>query len=321
MEYADLIWDHDKTEYERFIENLAPIVLFTYNRLSHTRQTIEALRANVYAAESRLYIYSDGPKNESADKSVREVRDYLHSVTGFKEIHIVERARNWGLAENIIDGVTKIVNEYGKIIVVEDDIVTSKYFLKYMNDALEVYRENSKVMEISGYMYPIKKEKKTLSEAVFVKAGFCWGWGTWKDRWQYFDRNPRKFVESFSEKDIYDFEVEGSTGAWQQVVDNYSGALYTWAVFWDVAMFLKDGLTLVPRKCMSMNIGMDNTGTNCLKTDRYDVELCTEDEKFFPLEIKENTDVRECMKGFFLAMKPTLLRRIASKIYHCIMGH
>lgn len=153
MEYADLIWDKDKEKHEEFINNLAPIVLFAYNRLDHIRQTIEALRNNVYAAESCLYVYSDAPKDGNDIESVKLVREYLHQINGFKDIQIIEREDNFGLARNIIDGVTNIVNLYGKIIVLEDDIVTSKWFLKYMNDALVIYENSSEVMAISSFCW------------------------------------------------------------------------------------------------------------------------------------------------------------------------
>ncbi len=134
------------------MNNLAPIILFTYNRPWHTRQTIEALQKNLYADKSRLIILSDGPKTEIDVPKVQKVREYIKTVKGFRSIEIIEREKNWGLANNIIDGVTRIINEYGKIIVLEDDIVTSPYFLKFMNEALEFYKDEERVMHISGYM-------------------------------------------------------------------------------------------------------------------------------------------------------------------------
>ena len=118
------------------LDDLAPIVLFVYNRPDHTRQTVEALQKNELAIDSELFIYSDATKNENAEQKVNEVREYIKNINGFKKVTIVEREKNWGLANSIIDGVTKIVNEYGKIIVLEDDLVTSPYFLKFMNWAL-----------------------------------------------------------------------------------------------------------------------------------------------------------------------------------------
>ena len=145
-------------------EILAPIVLFVYNRPWHTQQTVEALQKNVYAAESELIIYADAAKNDHAEEKVQEVRKYIKSITGFKSVEIIEQKTNQGLANSIINGVTEVVNKYGRIIVLEDDIVTSKWFLKYMNDALEVYKDEEKVMEISGHLYNLDNTLLKKSE-------------------------------------------------------------------------------------------------------------------------------------------------------------
>ena len=293
MEYADLIWDIDEIERKKFIDNLAPIVLFTYNRLKHTKQTIEALLDNIYAEHSRLYIYSDGPKNEESVEKVQEVRDYLHTIAGFKEIVIVEREKNWGLAENIIDGVTEIVNEYGKIIVLEDDIVTSKYFLKYMNDALEIYKDEPKVMEISGYMYPLK-DNKDLPETWFVhRFADCWGWATWARSWQYFERNPQKLIEEFSKKDIMAFNFDGNYDFWKQIEANAEGNLYTWAVFWQATVFKQDGYMLAVSNSMTRNAGFDKTGEHCGKSDSFNVPLAIDPVMHFPVIVKEKAIFRD----------------------------
>ena len=124
---------------------LSPIVLFVHNRPWHTKQTVEALQQNELAEDSELFIYSDAAKSSKANAAVQEVRDYIYSVSGFKKITIIERKYNWGLADSIIDGVTSIVNKYGRIIVLEDDLVTSPYFLKFMNDALSFYKNEKRV--------------------------------------------------------------------------------------------------------------------------------------------------------------------------------
>src|SRR5688572_7223408 len=118
---------------------LAPVALFVYNRPWHTRQTVKALQNNFLADETELFIFSDGPKNDDSKAAVQEVRDYLKTIEQFKNITIIEQEKNLGLANSIISGVTEIVNKYGKIIVIEDDLISSRYFLKYMNDALDKY--------------------------------------------------------------------------------------------------------------------------------------------------------------------------------------
>ena len=146
--------------------NLAPIALFVYNRPKHTKQTIEALKKNKLSHDSELFIFSDGHKGEKDREKVNETRNYIKTITGFKKITIEKKEKNWGLADSIVDGVTKIINKYGKIVVLEDDIVTSPYFLNYMNDALNIYKDEPQVMHIAGYIYPINKNK--LPETFFL---------------------------------------------------------------------------------------------------------------------------------------------------------
>ncbi|MFV9972448.1 MAG: hypothetical protein AB8V06_06085 [Francisella endosymbiont of Hyalomma asiaticum] len=140
--------------------------------LWHTQQTIEALQKNKLAIDSELFIYSDAPKNENALEKVQVVRNYIKTIKGFRKVTIIKREKNWWLSDSIIDGVTKIVNQYGKIIVLEDDIVTSLYFLKFMNDALEFYKNEEKVWHINGWNYPIEIEN--FSDTFLWRVMNCW---------------------------------------------------------------------------------------------------------------------------------------------------
>ena len=318
MDYAILEWEHDEVKKKAFIENLAPIVLFTYNRLEHTKQTIEALQNNVYAKQSELFICSDAPKNEQAKEKVSAVRSYIRGIQGFKKITIIERDANWGLAKNIIDGVTNIVNKYGKIIVLEDDILTSKYFLKFMNDALEFYKDEQRVMQISGYLYPI--EKDNLPETFFLAHGFCWGWATWKESWKFFERNPQKFIKEFNKDDINKFNFNNTTGHWQQVIDNYNGELYTWAVFFGVAIFRNKGLTLCSKKGMAKNIGFDGSGEHCGVSEVHNVDISNSEIEEFTTCITESNLARNRVEKYFLALQPTLHERVINKFKRIIKG-
>lgn len=296
-EYAELIWDENEEERSVFLEQLAPIVLFTYNRLEHTKRTIEALHQNIYAADSHLIIFSDGPKNSKITKSVIAVREYLSTIKGFKSIKIIERNDNWGLAKNIIDGVTSIINQYGKIIVLEDDIVTSRYFLKYMNDALKIYEYEKKVVMVNGYVYPI--EKDDFLSCFFVKIGGCWGWATWKERWDHFSRDPEKIRQSFSAEDIYHFNFDGNgPSRFRQIEQNCAGVLRTWAIFFDVVVFFH-GMSLNPPKPLSCNCGMDGTGEHCGVASIFDVVLADEPIHKFPLSIEENETARARIAAFY----------------------
>ena len=133
--------------------SLAPVILFTYNRPEHTKCTIEALAANELAAETDLYVFSDAAKKDADKGKVQEIRDYVKSVQGFRQVELTAREQNYGLAKNVIEGVTAIVNKYGKVIVLEDDLVTNRYFLLFMNDGLDRYQNEQKVTGITGFSH------------------------------------------------------------------------------------------------------------------------------------------------------------------------
>ena len=276
---------------------LAPIILFVYNRLWHTRQTVEALQRNEMASESQLFIFSDGAKSEDVLQDVENVRAYLKTIKGFKTITIIERDANWGLADNIIDGVTTIVKKYGMVIVLEDDIVTSPYFLQFMNNALSFYKNEKKVWHISGWNYPI--ETAHLGDVFLWRAISCWGWATWDDRWQYFEKNPQKLIENFSQEEIYTFDLDGINIFWSQVIQNVQHVINTWAVFWYATIFQKQGLFLNPSKTFVQNIGLDGSGIHCGYTKDYDSKVNTKRDIEFVSHIEENEIALNRIKLFY----------------------
>jgi hypothetical protein len=240
----------------------APIVLFVYNRPVHTRWTVEALLKNKPAAESELFIFSDAPKKPEAVESVREVREYIRTITGFKSVAIVERDRNWGLANSIIDGVTSVVNQYGRVIVLEDDLVTTMYFLEYMNTALERYQEEDRVMQVSGHVFPIRVHGET--DAVFLPMTTSWGWATWARAWQHFDPESLGFAGLKADGALRKrFNLDGAYDYFSMLEAQLAGRVDSWAVRWYLSVFMRGGLTLFPVKTLVENFGFDGSGTHC----------------------------------------------------------
>lgn len=274
----------------------APIAVFAYRRKNLLEQVINALKENIYASESDVIFFLDGSRNADDLMEVEQVRAYARTVDGFNSVTIIERDKNYGLAQNIISGVTEIVNKYGKIIVLEDDIVTSKYFLEYMNNALDLYENEKTVMEISGYSYP--HGNKGLPETAFLHFADCWGWATWKRAWDFFEKNPKDLIDTFSEKDIYKFNIDGSYPFWNQVLLNNSNKLNTWAIFWQASIFKKNGLMLYPTKTLVENVGLDGSGENCGVSDGYNSLLVNKSIEDFPKEIKENKTVRDVLSRY-----------------------
>jgi len=290
---------------------LAPVVLFVYNRPWHTQQTIEALQNNELAKESELFIYSDAAKNEQAAAKVDEVREYIKTIDGFKNITIVERDKNWGLANSIIDGVTDIVNQYGRIIVMEDDLVTSPYFLTYMNQGLETYQDEEKVASIHGYIYPIND----LPETFFIRGADCWGWATWQRAWDIFEPNGQKLLDELNSKKLQkEADFNNSYSFTKMLTNQINGKNNSWAVRWYMSAFLQDMLTLYPGKSYVQNIGFDDMGTHCkTATDLFSIELNNE-LALSKIEIKEDIESRTKMEYFFSSSKDTFLTKIKTKI-------
>jgi hypothetical protein len=266
--------------------NLAPITLFAYNRPRHIRQTVESLQKNELAAESDLFIYTDGPKKPEHVDSVHEVREYVHSVDGFRSVKVIERDENYGLARSIITGVTEVVNRFGRVIVLEDDLVMSPYFLRYMNDALERYRDEKQVMHIAGYMYPINPV--SLPQTLFYRQTTCWGWATWQRSWRHFESDALRLAASFDRQMRHRFTIEGSYDFWEHLRLNCSGAWETWAIKWYASVFLAGGLCLHPTRSLVANIGLDASGTNCSPTKLFDVAITDAPVLEFETYIEEN---------------------------------
>jgi hypothetical protein len=276
---------------------LAPIVLFVYNRPGHTRKTVEALANNMLASESELFIYSDYPKDAAANDKVKEVREFIKTVQGFKSITIVERNKNLGLAASIIDGVTHIVNQYGKIIVLEDDIVTSPYFLTFMNDALILYENDQRVISIHGYVYPVKKE---LPDFFFLKGADCWGWSTWKRGWDIFNPDGEYLLKETKRKNLEkEFNFNDSFDFTGMLQNQINGNISSWAIRWYASAFLANKYTLYPGKSLVENIGFDGTGTHCGETERFKSNLLSRYIPVMLIPVENSNKAKKTFAQYF----------------------
>ena len=250
---------------------LAPVVVFSYNRPDHLRRTLEALVKNKLAEQSMLYIYCDGAKQDATEEQRRRVvenRNVAHAISGFKEIHVVERLQNVGLKDNIIGAVTEIVNQYGRVITLEDDVVTSVGFLKFMNEALELYANEDEVMHVSAYMYP---HKSRLPDTFFYPVPYPGGgWATWERAWVKYNDDAQALFDYWYDKwDVFD--IFGGDYLSKQLKGNCDGTMRTWFVKWYAVMRKRNALTLYPGSSLTNNIGFDDLGTNCYTSTKFDV--------------------------------------------------
>ncbi len=290
------------------MQSLAPIALFVYNRPDHARRTISYLKKNLLAEDSRLFVFSDGAKTPDDQAKVNEVRTLIKQTDGFKSVRIIESKLNQGLANAIIAGVSQLVQEYGKVIVFEDDLLSSPFTLSYFNDALRRYMHQEKVMHIGAYMYPLPD--KNLPQTFFYRAATSWGWATWGRAWKNFNPDIDDLTGQFSKQQIKQFSIEGTMNFWKQMQEFKAGKNNSWAIRWYASVFLAGGLTLNPSKSFIHNIGHDGSGVHSNKEDIYQVHVAQQPVRFFPSEIKESVEAYAAIRQFLSKRKGNLLQRV-----------
>jgi hypothetical protein len=250
--------------------NLSPIVLFVYNRPEHALKTLLALKENELADRSTLFIFADGPKLNASDtlkQKIREVREIIRSQKWCKEVNITESDKNKGLANSIIDGVSEVIQKYGRVIVLEDDILPSPGFLKYMNDALNLYNDESRVGCIHAWNYNL--DLKNYKESTFfLKGADCWGWGTWERAWREFNPNGKELLNAIKEKDLaFEFSRRNSHAFVKMLKDQIADKNDSWAIRWHASLVVKNMYCLHPTRPIIKNIGLDNSGMHCGELD------------------------------------------------------
>jgi hypothetical protein len=311
---------------------IAPVILFTYNRPEHTKHTIETLAANELADRTDLFVFSDAAKpqkddSEAARKSweenkrkVQEIRDYVTNITGFASVTLTARTENYGLAKNVIEGVTEIVNRYGKVIVLEDDLVTNPYFLRFMNDGLERYAEEKKVTGVTGFSFLDDSTDYPEESYLCGLTGTSWSWATWADRWSCFDAEAEGWERLKEDKEYRKrFNYDNTYNFYQLLkMQKEDARTNSWAIRWYYSTFLRDGLILVPTKSLVGNDGWDGSGVHCggeaptavhaLRTEHAITE--------FPAEIEEKPELRKRLKKELLKIsEPSRLKWMYHNIF------
>lgn len=277
---------------------LSPILLFVYNRPQHTRRLVESLQANAEAAESELFIYADAAKEDEQAEAVAEVRRYIRYIHGFKEVHLIEREENWGLARNIIDGVTTQVNRYGRVIVLEDDLVLSPYFLRFMNDALTVYADEPRVGHIQGCDFT---QDPALPDTFLIQWTGSWGWATWARSWRLFNPDGNQLLRQLEERRLtYRFDFNGSYRFTRMLRRQIAGKNNSWAIRWNASLFLADVLSLNVGRSLVHNEGFDGSGTNCGGGGLYASRLWDQPLPVIKIEpVVENEEARRCLARYY----------------------
>ncbi len=232
----------------------APVALFLYNRPLHAQRVLKSLAACDEASKTELYIYSDGALLPEHAKDVAEVRRICHSATGFAAVHVIEEEENHGIAGSCIKGVNEVLSKFSKVIVIDDCLEMSPFFLKYMNSALNYY-QNYGILSISGYTPPIEMPRG-YDSSTFVMHRTCpWGWGTWREQWQKIDWEVPSF-DAFirNAAKLKEFNSCGHE-LWQTLLRWKLGEIDDWSIRFTYAGYLFNEPTVYPRKSLVRYVG------------------------------------------------------------------
>jgi len=278
--------------------SMAPIGISAYARLHHLMETITALQKNQLSGESMLYIFSDGAKPGDEEK-VREVREYLKTVTGFRKISVIERAANNRVYNNR-SGMRQLLEEYGSLIWLEEDIVTAPAFLTYMNQALTKYRDNPQVMSITGWCPPITIPSDYGYDAFFLRRFNAWGFGLWKDRFGEILMDTRTECQKLvrDSRAVKEFSRFGEDML-RLVKLDAAGKIDALDVKAMLTQYINGKYTVYPVGSLVRNIGFDGSGMHCKKTSRFDSELAVRDgQRTLPQSVFEDQRIIEAHRGF-----------------------
>ena len=287
------------------MSSLAPICLFTYNRIKETQQTVESLKRNYLAPESELFLFCDGPKEKQTAPKVEAVRRYLHTIKGFKSVVVIEAENNKGLANSIITGVSEILEKYDKIIVMEDDLITSPNFLDFMNQALEFYRNDQTIQSISGYSLALKDK---TNEVYFQLRPGSWGWATWKNRWntELFDKEKLKTDIHKNPHLLKEFKRNCGNDIPRMLIKSLKDQNDSWYVRWTFDHFKNKHYSVFPSYSFIQNIGHQADATHCKGINTYISDSVDEQIRYFnfsDFQISDQHLTREFLRYFSIQYK------------------
>jgi hypothetical protein len=280
---------------------LAPVIVFAYARADHLRRSIESLLANSEAKHTDVTFFCDGPGRAEHVGGVDAVRTYVESVRGFRSVRRVYRERNLGLARSVVEGVTEVLAECGRVIVLEDDLVLSPHFLQYMNGGLERYKDDSRIAGVHGYVYPVDRR---LPETFFLKGADCWGWATWSRAWSHFEPEGARLLAELKARGLSrEFDFDGQFPYTSMLQDQIAGRNSSWAILWYASCFLKDMLTLYPGRSLVQNIGNDSSGTHCGTTDGFSGDTALSRVDCADIAVEQSVPARDAFVAFFRSQR------------------
>lgn len=285
--------------------DLSPVVIFAFNRPKHLSGLLDSLSLNAEFAESELYIYVDGPRSNMDLKLVEETREVAKNFSGARVKTLVIRDENMGLGNSLRTGVTEVFSKHEEIIVLEDDLIVTESFLKYMNEGLKKYQFESRVASIHGYCFGFDQP---IKDPFFLRGADCLGWATWKDRWDSIDWDPKKLMTQIQEQGLVEeFNLDGAYSYFSALEVEFKKGFHSWAIYWHASMFSQGRLTLFPGTSLIEYAGADGSGTHVVVDSGFwKTEISKQSDWKFPEVVSESVAAREQMRFYYNRIFPKL---------------
>ena len=294
----------------------APLVVFAFKRPDHLKAMIESLLGNAEASRTSVRIYCDAPRHQDDEAGVAAVRRYASSIEGFASLTPVFRKSNFGLARSIVSGVSEMLAEHDRVIVLEDDLILSPYFLRFMNNGLSLYATNDHVASVHGYLYPTGVP---MPQTFFLRGADCWGWATWRRAWQDFNPDGSALLEQLRAARLaHRFDFDGTFDFTQMLVDQIAGRNDSWAIRWHASCFLANRLTLYPGASLVHNGGFDSSGRHCNATSQFDQSVSKQPIEVRPIPTQESEVARQAIVRFFRSIREPWRTRLRSRLQRAI---
>jgi hypothetical protein len=280
-----------------FATNKTTVAIFAFNRPNHLLNCLNSIIKNPQSDKFDFVIFVDGPRNSDDAKYINESIQVAKNFAKYLNINVIANEVNLGLSKSLVSGINKVFNSADQIIVIEDDLIVGRNFLDFMMNGLERYRDDIQVASIHGFTYDFLKQDES---SYFLQGADCWGWATWKDRWESVEWDSKKLLEDLRNLNLLrSFDLEGAYPYSRLLERQMLGKVDSWAIRWHASMFIQGRFTLYPSKSLVENTGFDGSGTHTkqsLEVRDYKIDEVKISE--FPKTIEENPIVLKQLKYF-----------------------
>ena len=297
------------------------VLILLYNRPEHTKKLLNSIEKSKNSKQFKYYFFCDGPKNNFDYINIIEIKKILKEFSNNFTSKIFFRKKNIGLLKNVIQSINSIFKIYEEVIILEDDLVINKNFFIFMSNSLKKYKNSNKVLQISGYSYPINSKKFHY----FLPLTSCWGWGITKKNW-------RDFIKFFNDYNSImthfltikssnvlkrSFNYNNSYNYFSMLDSFLKKKISSWGIIFYLYLFVNNKLSFFPFKSLVNNNGFDGSGRHKSKSDFFNEKSDTKKRGEFPKKITIRRSNNIKVEQFFRD-NLTIYAKVKKKIYEKI---